>query len=462
MAVKSLAVRSLKFADPVPTLASKDAVGMIVGIVVGAGIFRTPSLVAANVGSETSFLLLWVAGGVISLIGALCYAELTSTYPNTGGDYHYLTRAYGKPLAFLFAWSRISVIQTGSLALLAFVFGDYASQLLRVGGYSSSIYAALVVVTLTSLNVIGVHHGTRTQNLLTAVEIFSLVLVIIAGLFLVDSPAPAAAAPAASSQAAIGLAMVFVLLTYGGWNEAAYISAETSDRRDVARALLLGIGIITALYLLVNWAYLRALGLPGMAGSQAVAADLMQRSVGERGAQFVSVLVAISALTSANATIFTGARTNYAVGRDFRLFEFLGRWRKNQNTPTNALLVQGAIALALVLIGTLTRKGFETMVEYTAPVFWFFFFMVGLSLIILRIKDRNIKRPFRAPLHPILPIVFCFSCLYMLQASVAYARIGALAGIAVLLAGLPVYLVARSSQNRASKGEENKSETKTQ
>lgn len=461
MAVKSLAVRSLKFADPVPTLASKDAVGMIVGIVVGAGIFRTPSLVAANVSSEGSFLLLWVAGGVISLIGALCYAELTSTYPHTGGDYHYLTRAYGKPLGFLFAWSRVSVIQTGSLALLAFVFGDYATQLVRLGEYSSSIYAALVVVTLTGLNVVGVHHGTRTQNLLTAVEIFSLLLVIVGGLFLVGTPAPTAAAPVANSQAAIGLAMVFVLLTYGGWNEAAYISAETSDRRDVARALLFGIGIITALYLLVNWAYLRALGLPGIAGSNAVAADLMQRSVGERGAQFVSVLVAISALTSANATIFTGARTNYAVGRDFRLFEFLGRWRKNRNTPTNALVVQGAIALALVLIGTLTRKGFETMVEYTAPVFWFFFFMVGLSLIILRIKDRNVKRPFRAPFHPILPVAFCASCLYMLQASVAYAGVGALAGIAVLLVGLPVYLVARSLQSRASEGEENKGETKT-
>ncbi|HEY5885584.1 MAG TPA: amino acid permease [Pyrinomonadaceae bacterium] len=461
MAVKSLAVRSLKFADPVPTLASKDAVGMIVGIVVGAGIFRTPSLVAANVGSEGSFLLLWVAGGAISLIGAICYAELTSTYPHTGGDYHYLTRAYGKPLAFLFAWSRVSVIQTGSLALLAFVFGDYASQLLRLGEYSTSIYAALVVVTLTGLNVIGVHHGTRTQNLLTAVEIFSLLLVIVGGLLLVDAPAASTAVPATSSQGAIGLAMVFVLLTYGGWNEAAYISAETSDRRDVARALLLGIGIITALYLLVNWAYLRALGLPGIAGSEAVAADVMQRSVGERGSQFVSVLVAISALTSANATIFTGARTNYAVGRDFRLFNFLGRWRKDRNTPTNSLVVQGAIALALVLIGTLTRKGFETMVEYTAPVFWFFFFLVGLSLIILRMKDRDIKRPFSAPFHPILPIAFCASCLYMLQASVAYTGVGALVGVAVLLAGLPVYLVARSSQKRAAEVEENKSETKT-
>lgn len=465
MAVKSVAVGSLKFAEPVPTLASKDAVGMIVGIVVGAGIFRAPSLVAANVSSETSFLLLWVAGGAISLIGALCYAELTSTYPHTGGDYHYITRAYGKPLAFLFAWSRVSVIQTGSLALLAFIFGDYASQLLRLGEYSASIYAAILVITLTGLNVIGVQHGTRTQNLLTAVEILSLLLIIVGGLILIESPAAAAvssAGPASGSEAAIGLAMVFVLLTYGGWNEAAYISAETNGRRDVARALLLGIGIITVLYLLVNWAYLRALGLSGIAGSEAVAADLMQRSVGERGAQFVTILVAISALTSANATVFTGARTNYAVGRDFRLFEFLGRWRKHRNTPTNSLLVQGAIALALILIGTLTREGFTTMVRYTAPVFWLFFFMVGLSVIVLRIKDPDIKRPFRAPLHPLLPVAFCVSCLYMLHAAVVYADVGALAGVAVLLAGLPVYLIARSSQNPPSEAKENTSEINKQ
>ena len=454
MALKSLAVKSVELAEPLPTLALKDAVAMIVGIVVGAGIFRTPSLVAANVTSETNALLLWVAGGAISLVGALCYAELTTTYPHTGGDYHYLTRAYGKPLSFLFAWSRVTVIQTGSVALLSFVFGDYASQVLRLGEYSPSIYAALVVVTLTGLNLIGVHVGTRAQNLLTAVEVLSLVVVIVAGLILIESPAPAVASASSApqgSEAAIGLAMVFVLLTYGGWNEAAYISAEMSGRRGVARALLLSIGIITGLYLLVNWAYLRGLGLSGVAGSEAVAADLMQRAVGQHGAQFVSLLVAISALTSANATIFTGARTNYAFGRDFRLFRFLGRWHTQGNTPTNSLLVQGAIALALVLIGTLTRRGFATMVEYTAPVFWFFFFMVGLSLIVLRIKEPDTARPFRAPFHPLLPLAFCASCLYMLQASIAYTGIGALVGVAVLLAGLPVFWLARQSQRNAIK-----------
>ncbi|HEY3041077.1 MAG TPA: amino acid permease [Pyrinomonadaceae bacterium] len=452
MVVKRLAVEPVEISEQEPTLSLKDAVAMIVGIVVGAGIFRTPSLVAANVSSESGALLLWLAGGAVSLIGAFCYAELTSTYPHTGGDYHYLSRAYGRPLSFLFVWSRVTVIQTGSVAILSFVFGDYGSQLLRLGEYSPSIYAALVVVSLTGLNVLGVHHGTRTQNLLTAIEVFSLLLVIIAGLFFIDlPPAPTQPAPPQSSAGSIGLAMVFVLLTYGGWNEAAYISAETNSRRDVARALLLSIGIITGLYLLANWAYLRGLGLSGVARSDAVAANLMKTAVGERGALFVSLLVAISALTSVNATVFTGARTNYAFGRDFPLFGFLGRWKKPGNTPTNALLVQGVIALALILLGTLTRKGFVTMVEYTAPVFWFFFFMVGLSLIVLRIREPDVVRPFRTPFHPLLPLMFCASCLYMLQASIAYTGIGALVGVVVLLTGIPVFWLASYSQRVAGR-----------
>lgn len=461
MAVKSFAIKPGELAEPVPTLALRDAVGMIVGIVVGAGIFRTPTLVAANVSSEATALLLWLAGGIVSLIGALCYAELTTAYPHTGGDYHYLTRAYGRPLSFLFVWSRVTVIQTGSVALLAYVFGDYVSQLFSLvfsdksqwfspEGYAPSIFAALVVVLLTGLNVLGVRQGTRTQNFLTVIEVFSLVLIIIAGLFLIDTPATQTTAPTQTSTGAIGLAMVFVLLTYGGWNEAAYISAETNGRRDVARALVFSILLITGLYLLANWAYLRGLGLAGVAGSEAVAADLMQRALGPSGAIFVSLLVAISALTSANATVFTGARTNYAFGRDFRLFRFIGRWHERANSPVNALIVQGVIALVLVLIGSQQRSGFQTMVEYTAPVFWFFFFMVGLSVIVLRIREPNVNRPFRTPLYPVLPLLFCASCFYMLRASLAYTGIGALVGLVVLVSGIPVFWLARTAHRGAA------------
>jgi basic amino acid/polyamine antiporter, APA family len=218
----------------------------------------------------------------------------------------------------------------------------------------------------------------------------------------------------------------------------------------MAWALILSIGVITGLYLLVNVAYLRGLGLSGVAGSQAVAADLMRGAVGERGAQFVSLLIAVSALTSANATVITGARTNYALGRDFRAFRFLGRWHERANTPTNALLVQGVIALALVLAGSLAREGFAAMVEYTAPVFWLFFFLAGLSLIVLRFKEPEAERPFRVPLYPLTPLLFCAACLYMLQSSLAYTGAGAAAGVLVLLAGVPVLLLARRRQRHAA------------
>ena len=184
-----------------------------------------------------------------------------------------------------------------------------------------------------------------------------------------------------------------------------------------------------------------------MASSEAVAADLMRRAVGEPGAVFISLLIAVSTLGSTNATIFTGARTNYALGQDFSLFAFLGRWRERANTPTNALLVQGAIALALVLLGTLTRDGFETMVDYTAPVFWFFFLLTGVSLMVLRIREPEVPRPFRVPVYPLTPILFCAICAYLLYSSVAYTGIGALVGIAVLLAGAPLLLLTRRQQS---------------
>ncbi|HSK63781.1 MAG TPA: APC family permease, partial [Pyrinomonadaceae bacterium] len=297
----------------------------------------------------------------------------------------------------------------------------------------------------------GVRQGSRAQNWLTAVEVLSLVLVIIAGLAFAVSDAPAATAPTATGAppTSLGLALVFVLLTYGGWNEAVYVSAEVDrPRRNIPRALLLSTGIITGLYLLVNWAFLRGLGLEGLAASNAAAADLMRRAAGETGARFVSLLVAVSALTSANATVITGARTNYALGRDFRLFDFLGRWHERAHTPTNALLVQGAIALALVFAGSFAREGFTAMVEYTAPVFWFFFFLAGLSLIVLRSKDRAAERPFSVPLYPLTPLLFCAACLYMLQSSLTYAGKGAVAGVLVLLVGVPVFFFAQEREQR--------------
>jgi basic amino acid/polyamine antiporter, APA family len=436
---------------PRPTLSLVDAIALIVGLVVGAGIFRTPSLVAANAGSATVVLWAWLLGGGVSLIGALCYAELATAYPHAGGDYHFLRRAFGKNLALLFAWARLMVLQTGSIALLAFVCSDYATQILPLGSGSPTLYAALMVLLLTSLNLLGLRHGQWTQNLLTTIEVGGVLLVIGSGLMLATPAAappcamwPAEHASGASPPGSWSLMMIFVLLTYGGWNEVAYMSAEiVGRRRTLVWALVWSLGMITGLYVLVNWAYLRGLGLAGMAASEAVATTLMQHAIGEHGAYVISALIALSALTSANATIITGARTTYAFGRDFPQFAILGRWHTRANAPTNALLAQGAIVLALVLLGCATRKGFEAMVAYTAPIFWLFFLLTGVSLLLLRWREPEVLRPFRVPCFPILPVAFCATSAYMLYASLAYTGIGALVGVAVLVAGVPLVLVTR-------------------
>ncbi|WP_114748946.1 APC family permease [Pleomorphovibrio marinus] len=425
---------------PKPTLNFFDAVALIVGIVIGAGIFRTPSLVAANSGSWEIMLGAWVLGGIVSIIGALCYAELTSAFPNTGGDYHFLRMAFGKRLAFLFAWSRLSVVQTGSIALLAFIFGDYATLIHDLGPHSSVIYAGLTVIVLTVINIGGVKMGAGAQKILTVAELTGIILVIGAGLLLAPNGtevSPSSLPTDSGSSGSFGLAMVFVLLTFGGWNEAAYLSGELKKgSKLLVKALISGIITITIIYALINLAYYRGLGMEGMANSNAVAGDLMKVSFGDTGAWVMAILVAIAALTSANASMFTGARSNFALGRDFSLFSPLGEWKKGDKGPINSFIIQGIVALLLVGLGLFSRNGFETMVEYTAPVFWFFFLLVGISLFLLRKKAPETHRPYKVPLYPLLPILFCISSAYLLYSSIAYTGWGALLGVAVLILGV--------------------------
>jgi amino acid transporter len=415
---------------------------LVVGIVIGAGIFSAPALIAANAASLGHILTAWLLGGVISLAGAMCYAELATSYPDAGGDYHYLRRAFGERIAFLFAWARLTVIPTGSIALLGYVFGDYATQILNLGAYSPAIYAGLMVVALTLLNIVGLRAGKWTQNLLTVLEVGGVLFIIVAGLALSGQSTGGAVTPSSLPTVTNwGLVLIFVMLTYGGWNEAAYVSAEVvGPGRNLPRALFWSLALVTAVYLLVNLAYAKVLGLAGMAGSNAVAADALRAVLGDNGARIISALIAISALTSANATILTGARTTYAFGRDEPMFSLLGRWDTRHHTPTNALLVQGVIALALVGLGAATRSGFATMVEYTAPVFWLFFVLTGIALFVLRRRAPTRERPFSVPFYPFTPLLFVGTSAYLLYASVSHTGVGALAGLGVLALGAVVLL----------------------
>jgi APA family basic amino acid/polyamine antiporter len=439
-------------AAPARSLTVFDTVMITVGIVVGAGIFKTPSMVADVTGSTHLMLLAWLLGGVLSLIGALCYAELAAAFPHAGGDYHFVTRAFGRNTSFFFAWARVTVITTGSFALLGFVLGDYLSRVARLGPHSPAIYAAGAVVLLTAMNIAGLRLASRAQNVLTVLQVAGLLLVAAVGWRVAPSlPAVDALAPAAAAgvPAVFGLAMVFVLLTYGGWNEVAYMSAEVKGGpRAIVRALVLSLIVITTAYLVFVLGALQALGFEGLAGSQAVGADVMRAAFGPPGAQVIGALVGLATLTSMNATMIVGARSNYALGLDWLALRPMSRWNAQRNVPIVAFVVQAAIALALVGFGALQSDGFAAMVEFTAPVFWLFFMLTGLALFVLRWRAPHVPRPFRVPLFPFLPAVFVMMCAYLLYSSLAYAqsRDAVHVCLYVMAAGAVAWLVARVLQ----------------
>ncbi len=438
---------------PRQLLSVPDGVFLMIGMIIGVGIFKAPSIVAGSTSSAAEFLLAWLLGGAISLCGALVYAELSARHPETGGEYSFLSIGMGRGVGFLFAWSRMTVIQTGAIAAVAFVFGDYASQLFSLGPASSAIYAGLCVVAMTALNIAGTLPTKSLQRFMETILIAGLLVLAVAGMLAEGGDKPL---PSGASGGPFGLAMIFVLLTYGGWNEAAYLGGEVRDaKKNMRKILVSGILVVTLLYLVVNVGYLMALGMGGMRESKAVAADVMRLVSGQQVVVVLALIVCVSALTTINAAIFTGARTTWAFGRDFPLFGRFGAWQEAGSTPANALLLQGALTLLLVAASAFTPDGFSAMVAYTSPVFWTFFLLTGLTLFRFRLRESlgEVERvDVRVPLYPVVPLVFVAACAYMLWSSIDYVRnpdygpkFGnmVLAGLVIMAVGIPLYFLSK-------------------
>jgi len=412
-----------------------------IAMVIGAGIFKSPALVAANAGSETVVYLLWALGGLISLAGALCYSELATAFAHPGGDYHFLERAFGRRFAFLFAWARLAVINTGAIALLGFVIGDYMNRVVDLGPTGPAIYAFVSVLAVTALKLR--RSGEAGDSAMVVVLVAGLLSLAAGAVWLeVRGIEPVNPGPeSAPTIGGLGYGMVFVLLAFGGWTESATLSAEVKDgQRGMVRALVIAITVITALYLLTAWAMLRGLGLAGLAASPAPAADLMARAFGPGAGLVLAIGVVAAAVTSVNATIIVGARTTYAAATAIPALEWIGRWNVHTQSPRNAILVQGLISLMLVGLGA-AYKGFETLVDYTAPIYWMFLIASGVALIRLRLVEPGAPRPFRVPLYPALPLLFILVSAAMLVSAILYVGAGAWFAIAVLLVG-GVLLVA--------------------
>lgn len=418
-------IESSRRARPSRQLSLIDCTSIIVGIIIGSGLYESAPLIAASVPGPWWLLGVWVAGGCFALVGAMCYAELATTYPQEGGEYVYLSKAFGRWAGFFFAWSQMWVIRPGSIGTMAYVLGRYATELIPLGPWSLVIYATGSVALLTLINVVGVRSGSVTQNVLTAAKVLGLLGVVLIGLFFSQPTGESAAPTVRADGDRIGLALIFVMFTYGGWNDMAFVAAEVRrPEKNIFRALLLGTGSVMAIYLLVNGAFLAALGFDGLADSAHVATDVAQLAMGGWGALAVSLLICISALGAINGMIFTGARVIYALGTQHRLFAPLGRWNARLDTPLLALLFQSGVALLVIVgVGLLGQAGgdaFERLVIFTAPLMWLFLTAAGLSLAVLRWRDAR-PRGFAVPLYPLPPLIFCCGSLAMAMAALQYA-----------------------------------------
>ena len=425
--------------QPKRALSLFDSTCIIVGIIVGAGIFETAPTVAGAMGTAAGILGIWLAGGLLALAGALCYAELATAYPHQGGDYIYLSRAYGSWAGYLFGWSQLAIIRPGDIALMAFIFARYAQTLYAPFPRAGMLYAVAAVVVLTTMNVMGVQEGKWTQNLLTVAKTAGLLLIVTAGLV---GPG-GQSAPGGAGTITLGgvkLALILVMFTFGGWNEMAYVSAEVKcPEKNIVRALALGTAAVTVLYLCVNGAYLSVLGAEGMAASPAVAVDTVKPLLPDLAARAVSVLICISALGAVNGLVFTGARISYAMGADHPVFSRVGLWSERFGTPVWALVVQGVLSITIIVVA----GSFMDTILYTAPVVWMFFVATGISVFVLRRSDPGTPRPFKVAGFPVTPVLFCAFAAFMLYSCVTYALaekpLGLLVVSGVVIAGAVLY-----------------------
>jgi APA family basic amino acid/polyamine antiporter len=448
-----------------PTLGLWDAASLVVGIIIGVGIFQTPVSVFNDVPHVIPALATWLIGGLLALVGAFCFAELASAYPRSGGEYIYLTRAFGPWLGFVYAWTQLAIIRPGSIGAVAYIFAIHAGTVLQVGQAPLLFVALAAIGVLTGVNILGVAIGKHANNAFTVIKILGLLGILVIGLGWGDfsrfRESDATTVPLKSGWFASS--MILVLWTYAGWHEAAYIASEVkNNRRNLPLALICGTLVVTVLYLAVNVALILGLGVQG-ARSDSAAADLAALAWPDGGRKAMSVLIMISALGALHGMIFTTARIGVAFGEDHPLFRPLTLWSPTFQTPARALILEGLISMIMVVgvfvfgssvkigaAGSNQNNPFDGLVEVTAAVFWFLFLLTGVALFVLRRRDPDIPRPFKTPGYPLLPLVFCGWCGYMVYGSISVAAWYSLAGLGIALAGLPLYYLQRMPKRTCS------------
>jgi APA family basic amino acid/polyamine antiporter len=417
-------------------LGAFDATMIVMGGIIGSGIFINPYVVARAVHTPALIIGAWAAGGVIALLGAFAYAELAALRPEVGGQYAYLRDAYHPSVAFLYGWALLLIVQSGGMAAVAATFAKYVVTFTGVA-MPDWLLAVVTLLLLTLINCLGVRSGSNTQTVLMLLKLAAIAMLIIAGATIAAPHAAARTmldAPLSSDLfIRFGAAMTPVMFAYGGWQTASFVSGELArPRRDLPIGLLAGIIGVIAIYVGVTYICVRALGANGLANSPTPASAVMRLALGERGAQLIAAGIAISTLGFLSQSMLTAPRVYYAMAADGLFFRSVGRISAKTHVPVVAIALQGIVAIVITLSGT-----YEQILGYVVSTDFIFFGLTGLALFIFR--RRQPPAGFRTPGHPVTTAIFTISCWIVVIATIAKSPMNSLIGFAILAAGLPAY-----------------------
>lgn len=416
-----------------------DATAIVIGIVIGSGIFVLPNLIARELPSRSAILGVWVVSGILSFFGALAYAELGAMMPQTGGQYVYLREAYGPLAAFLSAWTFMLAVLAGGSAWLAVTFSIYLGFFVPLTPVAAKVVSIALIAVLSAVNYVGVREGARVQAIFTACKIIGLVVLIGAALF---SPHPHPAAALAHppvSLTSVGLAMAACLMAYNGWSYVSFIAGEVKNPdRNLLRSLIVGMTAVGALYILANIAYMRVMSIDEIAGAQRVGADVANRTLGPWGGTFVSATVLLSIIGAVNGCILTAARIPYAQARDGLFFARFANLHPRFLTPGTAIVWGGVWTAFLVLTGS-----YETLYSYSIVAAWIFYTMTVIAVFILRRKMPDAPRPYRMWGYPYTLWIFALTSAWFIANSFVSDPLPSLMAFAIIASGVAAYQIWR-------------------
>jgi APA family basic amino acid/polyamine antiporter len=429
-------------------LGSFDATMLVMGGIIGSGIFVTPAEVARHVGTPLLIVGVWILGGIVALAASFVYAELAARRPEVGGQYAYLRDAYGPLPAFLYGWALLLVIQSGGMAAVAITFARYFAELVQLPLPDGAV-AVAVLALLTLINCIGVRSGSNVQSALMVLKILAIATLVLAGLLFAPAAAPAPHVEASASLptlAAIGAAMTPVMFSYGGWQTSSFVAGEMRNpQRDLARGLLFGVAGVVLLYTAVAFVCVHALGPTGLANSKTPATDVMRLAVGGKGATFIAIAVTISTLGFLSQGMLTAPRVYFAMAEDGLFFRSVAKVSPRTRVPVAAIVLQGAVAAVIALSGT-----FGQILSYVVSVDFIFFGLTGAALFVFRHRNPEQRVPFEVPSHPFTTGLFVIACAITVIATVWNNPVNSLIGYAILAAGIPACLYWQRKNRRAS------------